>query len=70
MSRIAPCKDCDVRHKACHDSCLNYYLFQKENEKIKDFNKKKMFISASYFNRESKRKIRPKRLTKSNGYDY
>lgn len=28
--KIAPCKDCTERHKACHDSCDKYKAWKAE----------------------------------------
>ena len=36
MSTITVCKDCTVRHPACHDSCERYIAEKKEAEKRPD----------------------------------
>lgn len=47
MSDCSPCKDCEKRHHACHDSCRDYEIFEiftavnrakrREEAKIKSY---------------------------------
>lgn len=64
MMPIVPCKGCDKRHPACHDSCDMYKKFKEELQLIHDARDKyyenKQVVDYMLTNKRFAKKIRYK----------
>ena len=41
--KVAPCKDCDKRHRGCHDTCSDYKEWKKLNTARVEYEKKEIY---------------------------
>lgn len=67
MSKIAPCKDCNKRTVACHDTCKDYIDWAAERKKI---SREKYLDSLHRASPAAKTKTTAKVLTAQKGVRY